>query len=117
MGIEVMYNILIAIVVIMKLIYVIIAIALSIAKGSGWKSNKIAYLNNLKEESLIASEVFMYLVLIIIFFPSKQAKDIRVGREEQLIIFILGILGILHTNWERFAGFFLHAGNAVFKRN
>ena len=112
MGEEILYNTLIFIVLILKLTYVVITV-LAALSNNRWDNHTQAVLNKLKHEALIASEVFMYIVLVIIFFPRKKAEDIRVGREEQLIFFILGILGLLHTNWEVFGQFFLHAGNIL----
>ena len=110
---EFLYNVLIMIVLIMKISFVIISIVSAYGKRNKWDKAKLDQIDRLKEESLVASEAFMYLVLLIIFSPRQKAQDIRVGKEEQLIFFILGLLGLLHTNWDQFAKFFLHAGNTI----
>ena len=43
----------------------------------------------------------------ILFSPHKKSIDIRVSREEQIIIFTLGILGLIHTNWNYFEKFLI----------
>ncbi len=108
-----LYDTLIMIVLIMKLTYVFIAMIDAYAQ-TRWDKKSRETIRALKEDSLATSEVFMYLVLVIIFFPKKSAEDIRVGREEQLIFFILGLLGIIHTNWHHFSDFFLHTGDVIF---
>ena len=108
-----LYDVLIMIVLIMKITYVIISIISAYGKRNNWQADKLDKIKELKEQSLVASEVFMYLVLLIIFFPRQKAEEIRVGREEQLIFFILGLLGILHTDWKQFKLFFTNAGNAI----
>ena len=113
MGTEFMYSVLIALVLIMKICFVLITIVHVIAEQRKWDPSKVRFLEVLKEESLVASEVFMYIVLMVIFFPRNKVEDIRVGREEQLIFFILGLLGLLHTNWEKAKYFFIHAGDII----
>ena len=113
MGTEFMYSVLIAIVLIMKIAYVLITVLHVVAEQRKWPHTKVKFLEKLKEESLAASEVFMYIVLIVIFVPRNKSEDIRVGREEQLIFFILGILGLLHTDWDTVKNFYIHSGDMI----
>tara|TARA_A100001011_G_scaffold90366_3_gene94942 strand:- start:527 stop:877 length:351 start_codon:yes stop_codon:yes gene_type:complete len=108
-----LYNVLIMIVLIMKISFVIISIIFAYGKRKKWDKTKLYQIEELKEESLIVGEAFMYLVLLITFFPKQNAENIRVKREEQLSFFILGLLGLLHTDWNQFSKFFLHAGDTI----
>ena len=109
---SIFYDTLIMIVVFLKLSYIVISIISAYAERR-MNREKRKFYRRLKEESLAASEVFMYIVLMIVFFPRQRAEEIRVGKEEQLIFFILGLLGIIHTNWDNFEGFFLHVGDTI----
>lgn len=63
-------------------------------------------MEKLKDQFLTVSEVFMYIVLIIVFSPHRKNIDIKLSREEQIIAFAIGILGLLHTNWNTFKKLF-----------
>lgn len=63
-------------------------------------------MEKLREQFLTVSEVFMYIVLIIVFSPHRKSVDIKLSREEQIIAFAIGILGILNTNWDTFKKLF-----------
>ena len=110
-----LYDTLIAIVIIFKLCYIIIAILSRLSDRLGWDDKTVNFLETLREESLTVSEVFMYLILIIVFFPKRRVGVIKIGKEEQIIAFTLGILGILHTQWDLFEGFFLNINTLISK--
>ena len=48
---------------------------------------------------LALSECGMFCLLIILFRPGQGKEVIHIGRHEQLIFFVLGIVGLLHLNW------------------
>lgn len=102
-----MYNGVIMIVVFLKIIYFCTAISYRICEVFKIDEKKIVYLKTLRDNTLIVSEFFMYIIIVIMFFPRQKPKDIHVGREEQLIIFMLGLLGLIHTNFDTFNKFFL----------
>lgn len=112
---EHLYNTLIAIVIIVKVIFILISIMSRLSHRLGWDSRTVKMLDKMSEESLTVSEVFMYLVLIVVFFPGKRVSDIKIGREEQVIAFVLGVLGIIHTQWHLFEGFFLDIHHLINK--
>ena len=112
---EHLYDTLIAIVIIMKAAFLIIDIFQRISHRLGWDSNTVKMIEKMREEALTVSEVFMYLVLIIVFFPRRRVSDIKIGKEEQLIAFVLGVLGIIHTQWSLFEGFFLDIHHLINK--
>ena len=63
-------------------------------------------MEKIRDQFLTVSEVFMYIVLIIVFSPHRKSVDIKLSREEQIIAFAIGILGLLHTNWNTFKKLF-----------
>ena len=63
---EFLYNVLIMIVLIMKISFVFISIVFAYGKRKKWDKVRLDQIERLKEESLVASEAFMYLVLLII---------------------------------------------------
>mgnify|MGYP001205948939 CR=1 FL=1 len=101
-----LYNYLIYWVVLLKLIYLGIAILDKISINSDWSDKTKTFLNKLNQDSLTVTDFFMYIIIIIIFFPGNKAVDIVIQREEQIILFSLGIIGLIHTNWENFRAFF-----------
>ena len=110
-----LYDTLIAIVIILKVCFLIIAILSGLGYLFKWNSKTTEFIDTLKEEALTVSEVFMYSVLVIVFYPRRRVKDIKIGKEEQVIAFVLGILGILHTKWNMFKGFFLDINSVISK--
>lgn len=101
-----LYNLLIYWVVLLKLIYLGIAILDKISIHSDWSDETKSFYSKLNQDSLTVTDFFMYIVIIIIFLPSNKAVDIVIKREEQIILFSLGIIGLIHTNWENFRAFF-----------
>lgn len=110
-----LYDTLIAIVIILKACFMVIAVLSRLSHLLKWDSKTIEFIETLREEALTVSEVFMYLVLVVVFFPRRRVSDIKIGKEEQVIAFVLGILGILHTQWSMFEGFFLDI-NSLFSK-
>lgn len=100
-----LYNGIIMLVLILKIIYFLISILYRICELLKIDSKKLKFLKLFRDNSLIVSEFFMYIMIIILFFPTQKPKDIRIGREEQIIIFMLGILGVIHTNLSTFVSF------------
>jgi hypothetical protein len=93
--------------VFLKIIYFSTAISYRICEVFKIDEKKITYLKTLRDNTLIVSEFFMYIIIVVLFFPRQKPKDIHIGREEQLIIFMLGLLGLIHTNWDTFKKFFI----------
>ena len=110
-----LYDTLITIVIILKVCFLVIAMLSGLSYLLQWNSKTIEFINTLKDEALTVSEVFMYLVLVIVFYPRRRVKDIKIGKEEQVIAFVLGILGIFHTKWNMFKGFFIDINSLISK--
>lgn len=104
---EQFYNLLIFTVIIFKFGLLLSTIAFKYFKYNKiLDDNSLKTMQSLKEQFLTVSEVFMYIVLLIIFSPHRKSIDIKISREEQTIAFAIGLLGIFHTNWDTFKKLF-----------
>ena len=102
-----LYHFLIFIVIIFKLGFLISTLAFKYFKLNNLVNKEtMETMQKIKDQFLTVSEVFMYLVLIIVFSPHRKSVDIKLSREEQIIAFVIGILGLLHTNWNTFKKLF-----------
>ena len=102
-----LYNVLIYVIIILKVIYLLLTLLNHIAGYSDWDTKTKDFINTMTDNCLIVSDFFMYMVLIILFSPlRKKPVDIVINKHEQLIIWTLGILGLIHTNWNSFESFF-----------
>ena len=63
------------------------------------KNDKLAVIKDRNQRILIGSEVLMFILLMIIFRPWQSHKNVIINRHEQVIFFVLGILGLIHTDW------------------
>ena len=93
------YEIFLIIVIIGKLIYFASTIRMRILKRTDPNNSKLEAIQDRNERILIASEALMYLLLMIIFRPWQKNKNVIVDKHEQIIFFVLGILGLIHSNW------------------
>lgn len=85
------YKLYIKLIIFLKIIYLFTLIRLKFKLSKDEEKTKK---NN--EILLFISEVLMYLLLIFIFYPLRK-KEIKIGKEEKEIFFILGIIGLIHT--------------------
>jgi len=88
---EKLYKLYIKIIIFLKIIYIFTLIRLKFKLTDDLERVKK---NN--ELLLFFSEILMYLLLIFIFFPFKK-EEIKIGKEEKEIFFVLGIIGLIHT--------------------
>lgn len=91
------YNGYILFVVIMKLLYLCIALMTRLSIWMHVDKKIIDELKIMRDDFLVIDEVFMYIVLIIVFYPFQHPRNIQITKEEQIIIFTIGVLGLIHT--------------------
>lgn len=84
-----LYEFLIWTIIALKLIYLIDFFRTTF----GWYTDKDVLLGQ-RENIMFVSELLMYLLLIIVFFP--RGKIIITGHEKNIFL-ILGIIGIIQT--------------------
>lgn len=101
-----LYEVLLWIVIGIKVIWSIVDLFYILARLVGRNQKRIKLLETLNEQTLNLAELLMNVVLVLVFYPRRKSSDIRVNKHEQVIIFLVGILGIIHTKWEEIAGLF-----------
>lgn len=100
------YEVLLWIVIGIKVTWSIVDLFYILARLVGRNEKRIQRLETLNEQTLNLAELLMNIVLVLIFYPRRKSSDIRVNKHEQVIIFLVGLLGIIHTKWEEIAGLF-----------
>ena len=100
------YEVLLWIVIGIKVAWSIVDLFYILARLAGRNEKRIQRLETLNEQTLNLAELLMNIVLVLIFYPRRKSSDIRVNKHEQGIIFLVGLLGIIHTKWEEIAGLF-----------
>ena len=93
------YVIFLTIVIIAKIFYLISTIRMRTIEIVEPKSDKLTTIKDRNKRILIGSEVLMFILLMIIFRPWQSHKNVIINRHEQIIFFVLGILGLIHTDW------------------
>ena len=99
MGSDRLYVIFLTIVIISKIFYLISTIRMRTMERVDPKSDKLADIKDRNQRILIGGEVLMFILLMIIFRPWQSHKNVIINRHEQLIFFVLGILGLVHSDW------------------
>jgi hypothetical protein len=99
MGSDRLYVIFLTIVIISKIFYLISTIRMRTMERVDPKSDKLAAIKDRNQRILIGGEVLMFILLMIIFRPWQSHKNVIINRHEQLIFFVLGILGLVHSDW------------------
>ena len=93
------YDYFLTLVIIVKTIYLFDTIALRVTKAEDPSYKNLDAMTLRNDQLFVISEGLMYVLLLIIFRPSKNKDNIVINRHEQIIFFVLGILGLAHTNW------------------
>ena len=100
------YEVLLWLVIIIKMTWSIVDLFSILARLVGRNQKRIKYLETLNEQTLNLAELLMNIVLVLIFYPRRKSYNIKVNKHEQVIIFLVGLLGIIHAKWEEIAGLF-----------
>ena len=51
----------------------------------------------------------MFLLLIITFHPVNNPADrIKIGKEERIVFFVIGVIGLLHLDYSKVENLFMH---------
>lgn len=89
------YEIFIFILVILKLAYIITTFLYNIAKLLKWNTDTIDFLKDYKNNIFDVVNFGINVLLIILFNPFQSPKNL-LDREERFLLFIYGILGVIH---------------------
>ena len=86
-----LYHLLIFIVIVFKLGFLLSTFAFKYFKIYDILDKEtMETMEKIRDQFLTVSEVFMYIVLIIVFSPHRKSVDIKLSREEQIIAFAIG---------------------------
>ena len=93
---KLLYSTLIAITLLSKALWFFVDFLYHYKKYTGTDSTM---LKQLDAYLMTVAEILMYIIIIITFSPHRKSTEIRLSREEQVIAFAIGVLGLIHTNW------------------
>lgn len=85
-----------------KVIYILIDIYIAFEIYQQVPIEEIKILQSIRNNVLSLSEIFIYMLFVIIFNPIRKNVAIHVTRTEQLLFFVLGVLALLHFEWNIF---------------
>ena len=95
------YDIFIFITLVFKILFIIISLRLKYFELTHSKTRE-ELLSIQKREKYVDFFALglIYILIIYIFWPSKNINTIKIGHHERILIFAAGILGILHLDWD-----------------
>lgn len=94
------YDFFLIIVIIAKITFVIIALRIKYFEATNSKSEEsLSEIYKRQEIVDFFALLLIYILLLYTFFPRRKHLDIIIGHHEQIIFFALGIIGILHLDW------------------
>lgn len=79
-----------------KVIYILIDIYIGYEIYNEYPSMEVKKMQSIREFVLSLSELFIYVLFIIIFNPLRKKVVVRVTRYEQILLFIIGVLAVYH---------------------
>ena len=94
------YDFFLILVIIAKITFVIIAVRIKYFEVTNSKSQEsLSEIYKRQEIVDFFALLLIYILLLYTFFPRRKHLDIIIGHHEQIIFFALGIIGILHLDW------------------
>lgn len=90
---EILYEIFLFIIVILKFVFIFTTIIYHTAGALQMNPDSITFLGKMKDGLFYVVDILINILLLILFNP--YIKDIRINKEEKLLLFIYGILGFL----------------------
>jgi hypothetical protein len=99
---NILYQVFIGVLIAFKLMWVGSTIRARAAKRREPDSKKTKDLEAKAEGWEVASHMLMFALLILTFHPvNNPAEKIKIGREERIVFFVIGILGIVHLDYAK----------------
>lgn len=96
---QILYQTFIGILIAAKFMWITSAIRLRIAKRRG-ENTEVAETRTRAWEVL--SHSLMFLLLVITFHPVNNPADrIKIGKEERIVFFVIGVIGLLHLDYSK----------------
>lgn len=95
-----LYDLFIIILIILKVSYVLSTMRLRIYKKTHPNNkNNISIIEERNSKLLVMTDIGLYILLLIVFFPSKQ--EVIVTGHERLLLFALGVISLLHVDYTK----------------
>ena len=94
------YDLFILVAIIFKFILILVKIKVRYLEFSKSKSEK-----ELKEEKIFEEKIdfialgLIYILIIYVFWPTRDVKAIKFGNHEQILFFAAGIVGLLNLDY------------------
>lgn len=103
---RILYQVFIGVLLAAKLMWITSAIRLRIAKRKG---EDVTEAESRARAWEILSHSLMFLLLILTFHPVNNPADrIKIGTEERLVFFVIGVMGLLHLDYSKVETLFMH---------
>lgn len=96
-------NLLISIIIVLKIAFIISSIRLKIYPLVHSDDASIEIIKKRNAAFLEYAEILIYILILILFIPNNKSSVIIEGHEK-ILIFAIGILGLLHTDWSKLVG-------------
>ena len=93
------YDIALTIIILLKIAFIISTLRLFFYRRGHPDGFELERLEKRNRRILEISEAGMFGLLLFLFRPGRGNEVIHIGRHEQLIFFVLGIVGLMHLNW------------------
>jgi len=102
---NILYQVFIGVLIAFKLMWVGSTIRARAAKRRDPNGPETKDLQARAEGWEVASHMLMFALLILTFHPvNNPAEKIKIGREERIVFFVIGILGIIHLDYAKLSG-------------
>ena len=103
---RILYQAFIGILIAAKFMWITSAIRLRLARRKGQDTEEAEERTRAWE---IVSHSLMFLLLVITFHPVNNPADrIKIGKEERIVFFVIGIIGLLHLDYSKAETLFVH---------
>lgn len=103
---KIVYQVFIGALLAAKFMWVTSAIRLRIAKRKGHDTEEAEARTRAWE---VLSHSLMFLLLVITFHPVNNPADrIKIGKEERIVFFVIGVIGLLHLDYSKVETLFMH---------
>ena len=96
---NVLYRFAIIIIIALKMAFIVSTMRLFYYRREHPHGDNLEVLERRNARALALSECGMFSLLLVLFRPGQGKEVIHIARHEQLIFFVLGIVGMMHLNW------------------
>jgi|TARA_Y100000992_G_scaffold52929_1_gene31493 hypothetical protein len=92
------YTIFLYTIIILKILFIVLNIRLIYLKNKDTQKNLLVIQKREKYVDFIML-LFIYILILYLFWPGTDINTIKIGSHERILIFTVGIIGIVHLDW------------------